>query len=310
MKEASGGLETKSIMIEVGVPVKLRVLTDSVAARGMSHRRGVGRVRHLDIKDLWVQAKVQAGELIVDKIDTTQNRGDIGTKALDGIKLTYLMSLTSLRRVADWRTGGLIMALLLEQADGAGTEVQKMILGSSIGWVVDMTLDYIKNVATVQVSMDLWILIVTLIGCVWIGHLSGRSRAARESVADVIDSPVIDEDNMNAAGVLGQEEIVSNAPTLGARPIARTSPLMPTPVPRMMVQNRVPLIQQTPLQAMQHEMIRQQAEIIAAQDARAEREAMFRRNTVVELKGELRRRHLPVSGLKEGLVRRLCDSMD
>lgn len=120
MKAAAGGLETGSILNEVNVKTKPRIRSDSTAARGILHRRGVGRVRHLDIKDLWVQEKVQDGAMSIDKVATTANRGAIGTKPMDGSKLSYLISITSLERATDWRTGGLVMALMMHGAEGAG----------------------------------------------------------------------------------------------------------------------------------------------------------------------------------------------
>lgn len=150
MGGVAGGLETKPILNEVGIPKKLKTRSDSAAARGISHRRGVGRVRHLNIEDLWVQEKVEGGSLTIEKVDTRENKGDIGTKPLDGSKLTHLLSLTSLERVSSLCAGGIFATLLFEHAEGAGTEVQRMIIGSSVGWVVDAVLDHVKDVLTAR----------------------------------------------------------------------------------------------------------------------------------------------------------------
>ena len=38
---------------------ELVVHTDSTAARGIAKRTGVGRVRHLEVADLWVQDRLR-----------------------------------------------------------------------------------------------------------------------------------------------------------------------------------------------------------------------------------------------------------
>ena len=46
-------------------------------------RSGSGKVRHLSIKELWVQELFRKGEAKLDKVDTLLNWADIGTKALE-----------------------------------------------------------------------------------------------------------------------------------------------------------------------------------------------------------------------------------
>ena len=45
--------------------VELDILTDSSAARGILARQGVGKVRHLEVKTLWVQDLVKKKRLRV-----------------------------------------------------------------------------------------------------------------------------------------------------------------------------------------------------------------------------------------------------
>ena len=46
----------------------------------MTRRTGTGRVKHLDIKYLWIQGAIRDGKLSVEKIDTSLNTADLGTK--------------------------------------------------------------------------------------------------------------------------------------------------------------------------------------------------------------------------------------
>ena len=47
---------------------KVRVNTDSSAARGIAMRRGVGKVRHLEVRTLWLQDQVDRGLVQIAKI--------------------------------------------------------------------------------------------------------------------------------------------------------------------------------------------------------------------------------------------------
>eukprot|EP00973_Karenia_brevis_P092724 12413835-Karenia_brevis.AAC.1 len=46
----------------------LRLGTDSSAAKSFVCRRGLGKMRDLEIKDLWLQKEVYDGRLVVEKI--------------------------------------------------------------------------------------------------------------------------------------------------------------------------------------------------------------------------------------------------
>ena len=54
-------------------------------------RSGSGKVRHLSIKELWVQELFRKDDAKLDKVDTLLNWADIGTKALEAERLDSLM---------------------------------------------------------------------------------------------------------------------------------------------------------------------------------------------------------------------------
>jgi hypothetical protein len=77
---------------------------DSSAAIAVMNRIGVGQLRHLEVKTLWVQQLVQEKKLTVKKIPGVTNTADIGTKILD---------VTSIKKYS--------LALnLIEKPDGSG----------------------------------------------------------------------------------------------------------------------------------------------------------------------------------------------
>ena len=60
----------------------IRLGVDSMAAKQFVARRGLGRMRHLDIRNLWLQKDVRDGLLEVIKISGTENPADLMTKIL------------------------------------------------------------------------------------------------------------------------------------------------------------------------------------------------------------------------------------
>jgi hypothetical protein len=64
----------------LGFRVIWTVETDSAAARAMSYRLGVGKVRHLDLRLLWNQQAVKRLGLHVTKIEGPKNTADLATK--------------------------------------------------------------------------------------------------------------------------------------------------------------------------------------------------------------------------------------
>ena len=56
--------------------------TDSSAAKSFVCRRGLGRMRHLEIRNLWLQKEVREGKVEVSKIPGKENPADLMTKIL------------------------------------------------------------------------------------------------------------------------------------------------------------------------------------------------------------------------------------
>ena len=63
--------------------IKLTVLTDSTAAKGIASRRGLGKVRHIEVNQLWVQEKVANGDIELNNVGTGENLADSLTKHVD-----------------------------------------------------------------------------------------------------------------------------------------------------------------------------------------------------------------------------------
>ena len=58
------------------------LVTDSSSAKSMMERRGAGRIRHLHCPALWLQERVDSGEIRKEKGKGEHKTADIGTKAV------------------------------------------------------------------------------------------------------------------------------------------------------------------------------------------------------------------------------------
>ena len=61
----------------------IAIMSDASAAIGISNRIGVGKIRHIEVTQLWVQEKVANGEMVIIKVPTERNLADALTKAVD-----------------------------------------------------------------------------------------------------------------------------------------------------------------------------------------------------------------------------------
>ena len=73
----------KSLAKDLGWDYDLTVHSDATAAIGIARRRGLGKVRHLDTSDLWVQDKVRSKAIELKKVLGSDNPADVLTKYVD-----------------------------------------------------------------------------------------------------------------------------------------------------------------------------------------------------------------------------------
>ena len=83
VKAASVAIGIRSMLMDLGVQEgKIVLKTDASAALGVAQRLGIGKIRHIEVNQLWLQEKVYKGEIIVDKVSTDENLADALTKPL------------------------------------------------------------------------------------------------------------------------------------------------------------------------------------------------------------------------------------
>ena len=79
--------------------IKHIALIDNAAACSLANKRGVGKIRHLEGKLLWIQEKTESGELQVERVESL-NVSDLGTKPLTAARLKTLSFLLGAMDVA------------------------------------------------------------------------------------------------------------------------------------------------------------------------------------------------------------------
>ena len=78
-------LGIRSLAADLGIQFEsaIAIKSDASAAIGISSRLGIGKVRHIEVTQLWVQERVASGEIAIHKVATEDNLADALTKAVD-----------------------------------------------------------------------------------------------------------------------------------------------------------------------------------------------------------------------------------
>ena len=85
VKAASVWIGVQAISRDLGrvsdAPIVIK--SDASAAIGIASRIGIGKVRHIEVTQLWLQEKVAGGTIIIEKVPSRSNLADAMTKAMD-----------------------------------------------------------------------------------------------------------------------------------------------------------------------------------------------------------------------------------
>ena len=82
LKGASHGLGLQSMLADLGISTEVHRSTDSAAAKGLVNSRGLGKTRHVEVCDLWLQSKVDRQEVTIHKVSGESSSADLFTKYL------------------------------------------------------------------------------------------------------------------------------------------------------------------------------------------------------------------------------------
>ena len=127
-----GGIHTAAmetyafkILFELlGFRVIWTVETDSAAARAMSYRLGVGKVRHMDLRLLWNQQAVKQLGLHITKVEGSKNTADLGTKVHTAVEHQRLLNDLGIVSLADFSRPA---AVAVRSVEHQGSDVEQAV---------------------------------------------------------------------------------------------------------------------------------------------------------------------------------------
>ena len=80
VKGSTNALGVCGVMKDLGVELAIIVSTDSSAAKAIANRRGLGKLRHIELSELWIQDQTAKGKITIYKIKGEDNASDSLTK--------------------------------------------------------------------------------------------------------------------------------------------------------------------------------------------------------------------------------------
>ena len=104
---------------------RIRLLTGATTGKSLVSRRGLGRVRHIDVADLWIQQHVREGDFEVIKLKNTFNSSDMMTKHLGREDMERCVQNLS----CTFQDGRSALAPQLNAIDGSGLDIMLFNMG-------------------------------------------------------------------------------------------------------------------------------------------------------------------------------------
>ena len=85
----------RRVLADLGIDSRIRVHTDASTAKAIASRKGLGKVRHIEVNQLWIQDRVGSGDVELYKIPGTINPADALTKYVESEILIRHLNMTS-----------------------------------------------------------------------------------------------------------------------------------------------------------------------------------------------------------------------
>ena len=73
------------------------MFSDSSSARALVSKQGLGKMKHVEIRLLWIQSALKGGAFKLHPVATNDNPADLMTKTLKRERMLYLMYLLNIR---------------------------------------------------------------------------------------------------------------------------------------------------------------------------------------------------------------------
>ena len=95
VKGASVGMGLQAVLRDFEVETSITIKSDATAAIAIASGRGLGKVRHIEVRQLWLQERVRQGDIKVVKVGTSENVADALTKYVSRSIMDMHISLTN-----------------------------------------------------------------------------------------------------------------------------------------------------------------------------------------------------------------------
>ena len=89
---AARSLGAQSVLEDLGVDVRIHLLTDSTGGKSIINRQGIGKTRHVHTKFLWVQQAMFQKRFTAGKVLGTENPSDVLTKYLSDTAMERVLN--------------------------------------------------------------------------------------------------------------------------------------------------------------------------------------------------------------------------
>lgn len=96
IKGACEGLGMASLCKDQGEEIEIQMHMDALAAKGIIERRGLSRVRHIDIDTLWLQEQQARKLLPMTKVKGTENTADLMTKHISAAEIEKYLNMMNM----------------------------------------------------------------------------------------------------------------------------------------------------------------------------------------------------------------------
>ena len=92
VKTASEGLGIQSVARDLRISCRLNLDLDPSATMCLVNRRGLGKAKHVDMQNMWIQEASESSWVVTKKIDTNVNLAGVMTKPIPKTRTEQLMS--------------------------------------------------------------------------------------------------------------------------------------------------------------------------------------------------------------------------
>ena len=313
VRAAAHGMQTRQLLGTVGVDAELEVLSDSSAGKAVVTRTGSGKIRHLELKELWIQQAHRERKFSLGIVDTLFNWADVGTKALEASRLDSLVKQMPLRREGRKATAALtslIMAgLLLRPADGFAVGPLEVECSSNDDAQMLGCISAVVGIAAYVLTLQLLLCCLCSGGRICRGGLSQRTEAA--AVSRCVETGTVRTSVGTQTNADDPRLSTREAPQVFQGDHTRTSPYRVEAMTLDSV-DKGPRRRAAPQSehgaSARTSSSRDAAPTDASAAAGTDPTAMFRllaRLTVADLRSELRERRLSTAGSKVQLITRV-----